>query len=70
MTWKPIETAPKDSWKLYKMHAVGAWKHKTYGWLWGPLKWYTDKHHEDGGYFIASHGEPTHWTRLQMPEEN
>lgn len=63
--WQPIETAPRDSWKLHQMRAVGGWMHRIYGLIWGPLNYHQDQHHANGGYFIANGGEPTHWTTLE-----
>lgn len=68
--WQPIASAPKDNWKLHQMRAVGAWKHKTYGWIWGPLEWIADKRHENGGYWLAKGGDPTLWMVLPPLSED
>jgi hypothetical protein len=66
--WMPIATAPRvDSWELREMRAVGAWKHRGYGWLWGQLEWHNNKYHEDGGYYMAAYNEPTLWMILPDP---
>ena len=68
--WQPIETAPKDPWELHKRAAVGGWKHKTYGWLWGRLNWHNAKHLTAGGYWLTDNGgTPTHWMQLDPPVE-
>lgn len=63
MTWQPIETAPRDSWELYRRRALGGWMHKSLGLVWGKLEWRT---HGRVGEFIASGGTPTHW--MELPE--
>jgi hypothetical protein len=66
MDWQPIETAPKvDSYALRQMQVIGAWKHRTLGWQWGRLE--RHRHTGVGAYYLAAHGEPTHWAVLPMP---
>jgi len=59
--WQPIESNLKDGQPF-----VGGQYHRVYGWLWGRVRWYEDKHSEGGGYF-AGDVQPTHWMPLPDP---
>ena len=65
--WQAIETAPKDAPFETRLRLFGAWKHRTYGWIFGRATYHVDKHHEAGGYWIAEGGEPTHWMLMPLP---